>query len=159
MAYKCTLVDYFDVWGNPEEGYEVNNLSREDIFYMNDTFSDNDLIIKLIDIEYLKPSTMENFEILDEGCFIEFFEAGSHLPLFRIELEEITPIAGLTLTNWGGITILEINERDEEITVQLYNNDPITVQYDYEYNEEEDETEAFFLIGDTKYYFNEFMMV
>ena len=159
MAYKCTLVDYFDVWGNPEDGWEVNNLSREDTFYIKDNFTDEDMIKKLIDIEYLNSDVkVENFEIWDEGCFIEFFEAGNHLPLFRIELEEVKPIAGLTLTNWGGIAILEINERDEEITVQFYNNDPITVQYDYEYNEE-DETEAFFLIGDTKYYFNEFMRI
>lgn len=71
----------------------------------------------------------------------------------------LKPIATLCLSNWGGIAILEINERDEEVTLQFYNNDPITVQYDYEYNEDKQELQPFFLLGDTKYYFNEFMMV
>lgn len=69
------------------------------------------------------------------------------------------PIAVLGLSNFGGIAILDINERDEEVTIQWYEDEPEIVHYDYEYNEDEDETEAFFLIGDTKYYFSDFMRI
>lgn len=67
------------------------------------------------------------------------------------------PIAVLTLTNWGGIAILEIDEYEEILTYQYYDEEPKKVHYDYEYNEEDCKMEPFFLIGDTKYYFNEFM--
>ena len=69
------------------------------------------------------------------------------------------PIATLCLSNWGGITILDINEHDEEVTYQWYDNEPETVQYDYEYNEYLDESEAYFIVGETKYYFHEFMRI
>ena len=160
MAYKCELFDYYDVWGNVKDGWEVMNASREYIFYMSDKFTDEDIIKKLIDIEYLEPDvTMESLEIWNVGDIFEVFKADDGLPLFRIELYDIKPIAVLTLSNWGGIAILEINEHDEELTYQWYDNAPEKVQYYYEYDKESDETEAFFLIGETKYYFNEFMVI
>ena len=68
-------------------------------------------------------------------------------------------IAVLGLPNWGGISIIDINERDEEVTYQWYNNESETVPYDYEYDKETDEVETYFIVGETKYYFHEFMMV
>ena len=40
------------------------------------------------------------------------------------------PIAVLTLSNWGGIAILEVNDYEETVTYQWYDNEPETVQYD-----------------------------
>ena len=160
MAYKCMLIDYFDVWGNPEDGWEVNNISRENIFYMKDNFTNEGMISKLIEIGYLKTDvTMEDICVWDDGEIFEAFKADDYMPLFRVELEDVKPVGILTLSNWGGIAILEINDRDDTLTYQWYDNEPETVQYDYEYDEEADEFEAFFLIGDTKYYFHEFMVV
>jgi hypothetical protein len=48
--YKYCLVDYFDVWGNRVDGYEVNNLTRITEFYCSEEVSDIGNIIK-----YLKP--------------------------------------------------------------------------------------------------------
>ena len=63
------------------------------------------------------------------------------------------PIAVLALSNWGGITILEIDDYTETVSFQWYDDEPETTYYYY------DEDEAFFLVGDTKYYFNEFMRI
>ena len=65
----------------------------------------------------------------------------------------IRPIAVLTLSNWGGIAILEINERDEEVTYKWYDDEPATTKYYF------DEEEAYFIVGETQYYFNEFMRI
>lgn len=69
------------------------------------------------------------------------------------------PIAVLCLSNWGGIAIIDINDHDETVTYQWYDNEPQTVQYDYEYDEDTDEFETFFMIHDNKYYFHEFMVI
>lgn len=69
------------------------------------------------------------------------------------------PIATLCLSNWGGISILEIDDYDETVVFCWYDDEPETTHYYYEYNEDTDETEAYFVIGETKYYFHEFMRV
>lgn len=69
------------------------------------------------------------------------------------------PIAVLCLSNWGGIAILSIDDREETVTYQWYDNEPETVSYDYKYDEETDEVEAYFIVGESKYYFHEFMRI
>ncbi|MBS5368967.1 MAG: hypothetical protein KHY19_05845 [Coprobacillus cateniformis] len=42
---RYKLVDYFDVWGNEEEGWEVNDLCTIfDDLYMEDDITDEDII-------------------------------------------------------------------------------------------------------------------
>lgn len=154
MAYKCILVDYFDVWENPEDGWEVNNLSRENVFYMNDDYTDEDMIKKLIEIGYLKADVkMEDFDIWSDGYVLEAYKADDQMPLFMVELEDVKPIATLCLSNFGGIAIFEINDYENIVTYQWYNEKPETVCYYY------DEGEAYFVVGDTNYYFNQFMRI
>lgn len=69
------------------------------------------------------------------------------------------PIAVLTLSNWGGIAILEIDEYEQNVKYQWYDNEPEIAPYDTEYDEDTDEFETYFIIGETKYYLHEFMRI
>ena len=83
---KWTLVDYFDVWGNPEDGYEVNNLSKEfDDLVIADDATNEDLVDYLISIGYLTPDAKGKVEVEDMGDMIEFTVAETGEPLCRLE--------------------------------------------------------------------------
>lgn len=47
------FVHYFDVWGNTIDGYEVNNLCKENIFIIGDSWEFDDTIKYLKSIEFL----------------------------------------------------------------------------------------------------------
>lgn len=83
-----TLIDYFDVWGNAEEGWEVNNLQSITQIEVSEDATDLEIIKKLIDIDYLQDSARELVEISNQGDehFLEFFEKESGRPLCRLEL-------------------------------------------------------------------------
>lgn len=88
---EWTFVDYFDVWYEGEdEGYQVNNLSREedDITFADDYPTDEELLDWLINEKgFLKPSTtLDDLIIEDYGDgFIEIFAADNYEPLCRFE--------------------------------------------------------------------------
>jgi hypothetical protein len=89
MAGNYQLVDYFDVWGNEEDGYEVNNLSRLDIYiYITDEATKEDIIKELIVCDYLKPNaSLENIEVeWNDEFFIELFQKDNMYPICRLEL-------------------------------------------------------------------------
>lgn len=86
-----TFVDYFDVWRDEEEGYFVNNLSREedDITFASDYPTDEELLDWLKNEKgILKPSTsLSDLAIEDYGDgFIEIFDAETYEPLCRFEM-------------------------------------------------------------------------
>lgn len=84
-----TLVDYIDVYGNEENGFEVNDVSRnEGVFIPNDA-SDEQLINILKTEGRLKPEAKkEDILIEDTGDgIIEFTQAEDMFPLFRLEIE------------------------------------------------------------------------
>jgi len=103
---KFELVEYSDVWGNPDEGFEVNNVSRTGIIYQfRDicAMSDAKLIKKLktekkkfpayryysnYDLRpWLSKEANENtIEISGDDAMIEFSETESGFPLGRLEL-------------------------------------------------------------------------
>lgn len=82
-----SLYDYFDVWGNAEDGYEVNNQSLEfDDLYIDPNSSDADIVEYLKQIGYFANDVkMSDLEIWDDGEVIEFFRAEDMLPLCRLE--------------------------------------------------------------------------
>ena len=82
-----SLVDYFDVWGNPEDGWEVNNLSIEfDDLYLDPDITDEEIVDYLKSIGYFnKDVTMADLEIEDSGDMIEFFKADDMMPLCRLQ--------------------------------------------------------------------------
>ena len=81
------LVDYYDVWGNPEDGFDVNDISRTgEILTIDDDASDRDIIDGLVRIGYLKPSAASKVIIeANDPSFIEIFEEDTYMPLGRLE--------------------------------------------------------------------------
>ena len=84
------LVDYFDVWGNPEDGFEVNNLAViEDDIVISDDSTDEEILDYLINtIGWLSPDAKTKVEVNDLGDgFIEFEVAETGEPLGRLQLK------------------------------------------------------------------------
>ena len=87
--FNYRLVDYFDVWGNEEDGFEVNNLCYlDDIkIEINEDSSHKDIIDILKKYNYLKQTVKESdFDVWDDFEMIEFSNAENGMPLFRLEL-------------------------------------------------------------------------
>jgi len=82
--YEYKLINYFDVWGNKEEGYEVNNLCDEGNFHVAE---DIEIIKALKKIGFLLPNVRKNqFIIEDMGEIIEISHKKSLQPICRLEL-------------------------------------------------------------------------
>ena len=82
------LIDYFDVWGNPIDGWEVNDLTtvEEDIVIAEDA-TDEEIIDFLIQIEYLKPEARENVHLESyDNEMIEIVQTKDDYPLGRLEM-------------------------------------------------------------------------
>lgn len=87
MKYK--LIDYYDVWSNEENGYEVNNLytCATGIEIADDT-TDTDIIGYLKSINFLNEKvTTENIELNGDDFYIELTERETGYPLGRLERE------------------------------------------------------------------------
>lgn len=82
-----TLIDYFDVWGNEEDGWEVNDQSIEfDDLYLDPYITEEELVEYLKSIGYFASNvTMTDLEIENGGDYIEFFQASNMMPLCRLD--------------------------------------------------------------------------
>jgi len=82
----CEIVNYFDVWGNSEEGYEVNESCVEETgIYIADDDTDEIIIQKLVDMGLLKDTAIvgETVNVSYTGDFWEIEEMDGY-PLFSI---------------------------------------------------------------------------
>lgn len=86
--YKVKYVDYFDVLGNEDDGYEVNNLCNlfeDKLKYIGD----DDLFNFLMDKGYFKHNvTPSMLEFVDYYPYIEIQDAETNCPIGRFEIEE-----------------------------------------------------------------------
>lgn len=85
---KYKLVDYFDVWGNEEDGWEVNNLATiEEGIWIFDDADDQEVLDYMVTIGWLKSSKAEDIYLVSdcEGM-IEFFQTVDDMPLGRLEI-------------------------------------------------------------------------
>lgn len=82
------LIDYFDVWGNKEDGWEVNDLCtvEEDIVIAED-ITDEEIIEFLININYLNEFARNGGVYIEssDDTFIEIFDTETDEPLYRLE--------------------------------------------------------------------------
>ena len=89
------LVDYFDVWGNEEDGWEVNNQSVEadDIFISDDT-TDEELLDYLKGIRYFNQDVKLSDIYIDwgDGDFIEIFKADDMMPICSLRINEYSKL-------------------------------------------------------------------
>jgi hypothetical protein len=81
MVGSYELVDYFDVWGNEEDGWEINNLSKEGEIVLED-FKPETIIESLKDFGFLSEiCSLENVAIEWAGDIIEVLEKSNGKPL------------------------------------------------------------------------------
>ena len=83
---KWRLINYFDVWVDPDEGWQVNNLcTEEDDLYIADDSSDKEILDFLKQIGFLKTSDMRRLCLVDYGDMIEIYQKKDMYPLGRLE--------------------------------------------------------------------------
>ena len=71
---KYELINYFDVWGNAEDGWEINNQCVEfrDLV-ITDGATDKDILNYLVDIGFLATSDMRKLLVDNNGDVIEIY--------------------------------------------------------------------------------------
>ena len=74
-----------DVWGNAEDGYEVNDRSKVGSIDIDSTFSDNQLLKALVDagIATMKKSDKNHIQIDGDDEWISIDYRGK--PVFQLE--------------------------------------------------------------------------
>lgn len=69
---KYEVVYYYDVWGNAEDGYDVNDLSRIGYVSLPDNYAERDILNALIDIGAIDgDATLYDAYIYDNAHHIE----------------------------------------------------------------------------------------
>ena len=81
------LINYFDVWGNCKDGWEINNqcVEMEDLNLTEDA-TNKDICEYLKKTGYLKTSDMRRLAVIDYGDYIEICERKGMKPLFGLHL-------------------------------------------------------------------------
>ena len=82
------IIDYSDVWGNPEDGYEVNNstIVKENVEISNDA-TDKQIVQLLNDIDYFICNDLRVLKVEDNVDWIEVYRKKDMYPLCRLERE------------------------------------------------------------------------
>jgi hypothetical protein len=85
---KIELLNYFDVWGNEEDGYEVNDQTRHEHDDFPDVIADQSVLDFLINKDYIVDATLDDLEICDQGDYIQILDKLTGKPLYGISLLE-----------------------------------------------------------------------
>lgn len=84
---KYNLINYFDVWGNQKDGYEVNNLCNEGTIELEDYTSDKEIVEKLKEFGFFADHVRTNMiNIWNDYEMIEIYERKTGKPICRLEL-------------------------------------------------------------------------
>lgn len=85
---KYKIVDYIDVWGNAEDGWEVNDLTTaEDDIVIAEDSTDEEIIDLLIRIGYLTPEVKELVYLESyDNEMIEIVARENDYPIGRLEM-------------------------------------------------------------------------
>ena len=79
---KYNIINYTDVWGNPTDGWEVNDVKHfKQVCHINDDDTDKQILEKLVSIGYLATSDMRRIALEDFGSDIEIYQVKGHRPL------------------------------------------------------------------------------
>ena len=86
-AKLWTLINYFDVWGNEVDGWEVNDsrIERNDIA-IDDSMTNKDILDKLVEVGFLTTSDMRRLAVEDMGELITVFERKGMKPICALSL-------------------------------------------------------------------------
>ena len=87
MKNTYTVYNYFDVWGNKKDGYEINNQCVEfDDLYIAPDSTNKEICEYLVKAKLLTSSDMRKIYVENLGDGYEIYEKKSMLPLFGILL-------------------------------------------------------------------------
>ena len=87
---RYRLINYFDVWGNAEVGYEVNDLCVEETgIFIADDSTDQEVLNLLVRIGFLTTDDSEKVCVINNGDMIEIESVEDGCPLGRLEREVI----------------------------------------------------------------------
>lgn len=82
MENKYDIINYTDVWGNPTDGWEVNDVEHlNKCVTINDDDTDKQILEKLVSIGFLATSDMRRVMLEDFGSDIEIYQVKGHRPL------------------------------------------------------------------------------
>lgn len=85
MTKTYSLINYFDVWGNKKDGYEINNQCVEfDDLVIADDATPKEICTYLKSINMLATNDMRRLEVINWGDLIEIYERKSGIPLFGL---------------------------------------------------------------------------
>lgn len=83
---KYRLINYFDVWGNEKDGYEINNLCVEaDDLWISDDSTEKEILKFLVQIGFLRTSDRRKVYIEELGEMMEIYQRKGNYPLGRLE--------------------------------------------------------------------------
>jgi hypothetical protein len=82
---KYELINYFDVWGNAKEGWEINNMCIEERnIYIDDSSTHKEILTYLKKIGYLQTDDMRKLFVEDLGEMIEIYQRKGMMPLYSL---------------------------------------------------------------------------
>jgi hypothetical protein len=86
----ATLVNYFDVWGNKKDGWEINNLCTEGTIELPEEFTEKDIVQALKEKGFFKKHVRVNMCDIEMHLYpyIEINQAKDFKPVCRIEIHE-----------------------------------------------------------------------
>lgn len=80
-----TLINYLDVLGNKNDGYEINDQGIEfDDWYISEDATHKDILDYLVKRGYLSTSDMRRVRIADVGDYMEVYAVKDDYPLYGI---------------------------------------------------------------------------
>ena len=87
-VHKYVLINYFDVWGNENDGWEINNQCVEcDDLCIREDSTPKEICEYLRKAGYLNTSDMRKLEVEDMGEMIEIYERKTMKPLYGLRMK------------------------------------------------------------------------
>lgn len=82
------FINYWDVWGNETDGWDVNDVSRHTLKDTDTPKTDADVLAVLIDNDIVhSDTTLGDLDIEFSECSVEITESKTHRPFGRLEWE------------------------------------------------------------------------
>ena len=89
-AKTYSLINYFDVWGNEKDGWEINNQCIEfDDLIISDDATDKEIVTYLKEIGFLNSNDMRKIVISSDGCNIEIYAKKGLKPVCCLSLNNL----------------------------------------------------------------------
>ena len=86
----ASLVNYFDVWGNKKDGWEINNLCTEGKIELPDDYTDQDIVKALKEFGFFKKTVRANMLDIEHHLwpYVEInHKKENYKPVCRLEFE------------------------------------------------------------------------